>query len=67
LNLACNFRIGCHGDAGITALAEAIHPTAEKAGGALVSLKTLIMGSGPLGHPRLKAACQARGIEVKLL
>jgi len=49
------------GDAGVTALAEAC------AGGAMASLQTLVMDDGPLGvdHPKLKAACQERGITLR--
>ena len=48
------------GDAGVTALANAC------AGGAMASLQTLVMDDGPLGvdHPKLKAACQERGITL---
>ena len=48
------------GDAGVTALASAC------AGGAMASLQTLVMDNGPLGvdHPKLKAACQERGITL---
>ena len=53
----CNNRIG---GPGITALADALGK------GALASLKTLYVDDGPLGteHPALKAACEARGIEL---
>ena len=49
------------GDAGVTALAEAA------AGGAMASLKELVMDDGALGvdHPKLKAACQKRGITLR--
>ena len=48
------------GDAGITALATAV------GNGALASLVDLIVDDGPLGldHPKLKAACQSRGIRL---
>jgi hypothetical protein len=48
------------GDAGLTALADAC------AKGALASLKELVMDDGPLGvdHPKLKAACEKRGITL---
>jgi len=49
------------GDAGVTALANAC------AGGAMASLKELVMDDGPLGvdHPKLKSACQKRGITLR--
>ena len=49
------------GDAGLTALAKAVES------GALASLKELIADEGPLGvdHPKLKAACQSRGITLR--
>ena len=49
------------GDAGVTALAQAA------AGGAMASLKELVMNDGPLGtdHPKLKAACKKRGITLR--
>ena len=49
------------GDAGLTALADAC------AKGALASLKDLWMDDGPLGvdHPKLKAACEKRGITLR--
>ena len=48
------------GDAGLTALANAC------AGGAMASLVRLFVDVGPLGteHPALKAACEARGIDL---
>ena len=48
------------GDAGMQAFSEAIRS------GALPSLQTLSVDDGPLGteHPQLKAACEARGIEL---
>ena len=48
------------GDAGLSALAEAVGK------GALASLKTLYVDDGPLGteHPALKVACDARGINL---
>ena len=51
------------GDAGLSALAEAVGK------GALASLKELIADEGPLGvdHPKLKAACQSRGITLRLM
>jgi len=54
------------GDIGMTAFAEAIKPVGEGGSGALVSLKNLYVDNGPLGteHPALKAACEARGIEL---
>jgi len=55
------------GDAGATTLAEAIQPTPENSTGALASLKELWMDDGPHGvdHPTLKAACEARGIDLQ--
>ena len=50
----------------VAALAKAITP--DKDGkGALASLKELTMDDGPLGvdHPKLKAVCQQRGIDLK--
>ena len=48
------------GDIGLSALAKAC------ASGALASLSELYVDDGPLGteHPALKAACEARGIEL---
>ena len=48
------------GDTGITALADVLGK------GALASLEQLYVDYGPLGieHPALKAACEARGIEL---
>ena len=48
------------GDAGVSALANAC------ASGSMASLESLYMGDGPLGteHPGLKAACEARGINL---
>ena len=56
LNLAQN-QIG---DAGLQAFADVVSK------GALASLKELIADDGPLGvdHPKLKAACQSRGIRL---
>ena len=45
------------GDAGLTALAQAVES------GALASLKTLVLDNEE--HPALKAACQARGIDLR--
>ena len=45
------------GDAGLAAFAKAVES------GALVSLKTLVVDDEE--HPALKAACQARGIELE--
>ena len=47
--------------AGCAALAKAV------SSGALPSLKTLVMDDGPLGigHPKLKAACEKRGISLE--
>ena len=49
------------GDDGLKAFAEAC-----RAKGALASLSELYVDDGPLGteHPALKAACEARGIEL---
>jgi flagellar hook-length control protein FliK len=49
------------GDVGMQALAGAV------SSGALASLKELIADDGPLGvdHPKLKAACQSRGITLR--
>ena len=44
------------GDAGLTALAKAVES------GALAQLKNLLVSDEE--HPALKAACQARGIEL---
>jgi len=48
------------GDVGVSALSLAI------ANGAMASLETLYVDDGPLGteYPALKAACEARGIEL---
>ena len=46
------------GDAGITALANAC------AGGALASLKLVVVGSKHEFHPQLVAACKTRGIAI---
>ena len=48
------------GDEGMRSLSDALVK------GALVSLKALQMDDGPLGseHPALKAACDARGIDL---
>ena len=48
------------GDAGMVALSDSL------AMGALASLETLYVDDGPLDtdHPALKAACEARGIEL---
>ena len=45
------------GDAGLTALAKAVES------GALASLETLAVNN--VKHPALKAACQARGIDLE--
>ena len=45
------------GDAGLTALAKAVES------GALASLETLVVDDEE--HPALKAACQARGIDLQ--
>lgn len=49
------------GNAGLSALADAC------ANGAFASLKDLMMDDGPLGvdHPKLKAACEKRGITLR--
>ena len=54
-------------DTGVTALANAIKPVSEGGSGAMASLQTLLMDDGPLGvdHPKLKAACQKRGITLR--
>jgi hypothetical protein len=54
------------GDAGITALAQAIKPVSDGGSGAMASLKVLYVSDGPLGteHPALKAACVSRGIRL---
>ena len=48
------------GDAGLTSFSGAL------ASGALASLEMLYVDDGPLGteHPALKAACEARGIQL---
>ena len=48
------------GDVGMQALSSAL------AGGVMASLETLYVDDGPLGteYPALKAACEARGIEL---
>ena len=48
------------GDDGVKALASAI------SSGAMASLQQLVVDEGPLGseHPALKAACDARGINL---
>ena len=49
-------------DAGLAALAKAITP-GPNGKGALASLKTLVVDDEE--HPALKAACLARGIDLK--
>jgi hypothetical protein len=48
------------GDAGIIALAQAIKPVSEGGSGAMASLQMIYVHNAE--HPRLKAACEARGI-----
>ena len=55
------------GDAGLSALAKAIITPNEDGKGAMATLSALYVDDGPLGteHPKLKAACQARGISLE--
>ena len=53
-------------DAGLATLAHAITPVSAGGSGAMASLQQLLVDKGPLGseHPALKAACDARGIDL---
>ena len=55
------------GDAGLTALAEAIKPAADNASGALASLKSLNLRRNTIGDDGMRARCATQQRHVALV